>query len=188
MWTNFLKLKLFLFLKHWVKPSRFSFVRFRIKKFFWAEINFGPRLYVRYFQDNPNLGSGWVVVESGFGQFIVIKCSFIDLNWFYIILYSVIKSRIRFQLITFFTNQMFMTVKTGVEMYMYSRSVTRDTDQLVAEDVRIINADAKVECKLVRFLLWLDEDDKTVASQRLHILVNWSTKTMWYRFNFLQLY
>ena len=67
---------------------------------------------------------------------------------------------------------MFMTVKTGVEMYMYSRSVTRDTDQLVAEDVRIINADAKVECKLVRFLLWLDEDDKTVASQRLHILVN----------------
>ena len=90
----------------------------------------------------------------------------------HIILYSVIKSRIRFQLITFFTNQMFLTVKTCVEMYMYSRSVTRDTDQLVAEDVRIINADAEVECKLVRFLLWLDKDDKTVASQRLHILVN----------------
>ena len=91
----------------------------------------------------------------------------------YIILYSVIKSRIRFQLITFFTNQMIMTVKTCVEMYMYSRSVTRDTDQLmVADDVRIINADAKVECRLVRFFLRLDEDDKTVESQRLHISVN----------------
>ena len=87
----------------------------------------------------------------------------------HIILYSVIKSRIRFQLITFFTNQMFLTVKTCVEMYMYSRSVTRDTDQLnVTDDVRIINADAKVECRLVRFLLRLDEDDKTVESQRLH--------------------
>ena len=58
----------------------------------------------------------------------------------HIILYSVIK-RFRFQLITFFTNQMFMTVKTGVEMYMYSVSVTRETDLLlVADDVRIINA------------------------------------------------
>ena len=38
---------------------------------------------------------------------------------------------------------MFMTVKTGVEMYMYSGSVTRDTDLLmVANDVRIINAEA----------------------------------------------
>ena len=36
-----------------------------------------------------------------------------------------------------------MTVKTGVEMYMYSVSVTRDTDLLlVADDVRIINAEA----------------------------------------------
>ena len=59
------------------------------------------------------------------------------------ILNSVIKSRFRFQLITFFTNQMFMTVKTGVEMYMYSVSVTRDTDLLlVADDVRIINSEA----------------------------------------------
>ena len=37
---------------------------------------------------------------------------------------------------------MFMTVKTGVEMYMYSVSVTRVTDLLlVADDVRIINAE-----------------------------------------------
>ena len=38
---------------------------------------------------------------------------------------------------------MFITVKTGVEMYMYSGSVTRDKDLLmVANDVRIINAEA----------------------------------------------
>ena len=38
---------------------------------------------------------------------------------------------------------MFMTVKTGVEMYMYRGFVTRDKDLLmVANDVRIINAEA----------------------------------------------
>ena len=60
---------------------------------------------------------------------------------------------------------MFMTVKTGVEMYMYSVSVTRDTDLLlVVDDVRIINAEAN-KCRIVRFLLWVDEDDRTVESR-----------------------
>ena len=50
---------------------------------------------------------------------------------------------------------------------MYSVSVTRDTDLLlVADDVRIINAEGnKVSAEQLRFLLWVDEDDRTVESR-----------------------
>ena len=102
-------------------------------------IDFGPRLYAEFSirtQLKVRLSWGCVGVWTK-------NCHLVYFSARISILNSVIKSRFRFQLITFFTNQMFMTVKTGVEMYMYSVSVTRDTDLLmVADDVRIINSEA----------------------------------------------